>query len=122
MAKAKSTSTKKVAKKSIADAAKETYLKSHTKEQMYKAYDDLHKLQNKLAASNIMLETELFDIKGIAENLNESVTSYRNSLNDANLQIAKLKLDLKDAKQHGKLFGMLSAAMFLAFVLAVLIN
>lgn len=42
MAKAKSASTKVVKKQSIVDAAKEAYLKKHTKEQMYLEYDKLH--------------------------------------------------------------------------------
>lgn len=115
MAKAKSTSTKKVAKKSIADAAKETYLKSHTKEQMYAEY-------NKLNRENTDINIQLKYQKHLTERNKLNSDCFRTNLNDANLQIAKLKLDLKDAKQYGKLFGMLSAAMFLAFVLAVLIN
>lgn len=84
-------------KQSIKDAAKEAYLKSHTKEQMYKAYDDLHDLQQKLAADNIMLETKLFDTK-------ELKLKYVVKCNKLTLENVSLTMALNEQKQINKTY------------------
>jgi len=94
MAKAKSVSTKAVKKQSIADAAKEAYLKTHTKEEMYKAYDDLHNLQRGLSTDMVRLETKLFDYKERIDNLTESNDMFEQELYWRKKDITALRITI----------------------------
>ena len=102
-------------KQTIIEAAKQAYLKSHTKEQIYVEYDNLHK-------NYLIAESRLDLVKKNADILNKSATNFRLRLNDANLELAKLRFDLKDATQYGKFFGMLCAALLLALIFTMLIR
>lgn len=76
MAKAKSTTTK-VVKRSIADTAKEAYLKTHTKEQMYEEYDKLHK---RYQETNQQLEETRVDLiyrKDMRDKHEKNATAWR---------------------------------------------
>lgn len=83
MAKAKPTPVKKVTVRTIVDAAKEAYLKNHTKEQMYAEYDKLHDLYeeavvdlarftekaNLLEKSSVAWRKEYFSMERINDHL-----------------------------------------------------
>lgn len=100
MAKAKSTPIKKVAKKSIANEAKEAYLKKHTKEQMYAEYDGLHRLYSDV---NIRLQDAMYK-KQYADDRTtleiSKVNAWREKHNDLMLVNDTLEDELHEAKRE----------------------
>lgn len=77
MAKAKSTPTKVVKKQSIAEAAKEAYLKSHTKEQLYTEYEILFDRNRKTNEQLEAIRVELQYANDMKEKHTLSATGWR---------------------------------------------
>lgn len=84
-------------KQSIKDAAKEAYLKKHTKEQMYKAYDDLHA---KYYKTNDQLEERSADL----HHTKELKVKYAVKCNKLTLENVSLTMALNEQKQINKTY------------------
>lgn len=108
MAKAKSSKSQ-----SIKDAAKEAYLKSHTKEQMYAAYDALHDLSSAQNRKISGLEAELMYV-------NEAKTKNTVRCNKLALENASLTLALNDSKHRTKVYGSIMIGLLVGFSLIII--
>lgn len=103
MAKAKSTPTKKVVKKqSIAEAAKEAYLKTHTKEQLYTEYEILFDRNRKTNEQLEEARVKTHSIKKVADDLSKSATEWRKLYYDESALVKKAQDQLYWRKQDVK--------------------
>jgi hypothetical protein len=105
---------------SIKDAAKEAYLKKHTKSEMYDQVDRIIANEGETFKELIRLKNELGQSSTILEKYKKDASNWRVKCNELTLENVSLTIALNDTKHQIKVYGSIIIGLLTGFSLLII--